>query len=29
MLDSVRDTMAIALMKLGYSQNSINEKELR
>jgi len=28
MLDSVRDTMAIALMKLGYSQNSINEKEL-
>lgn len=28
MLDSVRDTMAIALMKLGYSQNSIDEKEL-
>jgi spermidine/putrescine transport system substrate-binding protein len=28
MLDSVRDTMAIALMKLGYSQNSINKKEL-
>lgn len=28
MLDSVRDTMAIALMKLGYSQNSISEKEL-
>ncbi len=28
MLDSVRDTMAIALMKLGYSQKSINEKEL-
>lgn len=28
MLDSVRDTMGIALMKLGYSQNSTNEKEL-
>jgi len=28
MLDSVRDTMAIALMKLGYSLNSVNEKEL-
>ncbi|MDM8313533.1 spermidine/putrescine transport system substrate-binding protein [Clostridium cadaveris] len=29
MLDSVRDTMGIALMKLGYSQNSINEAELQ
>ncbi|WP_462392023.1 ABC transporter substrate-binding protein [Clostridium cadaveris] len=29
MLDSVRDTMGIALMKLGYSQNSINEAELK
>lgn len=29
MLDSVRDTMGIALMKLGYSQNSTNENELR
>lgn len=28
MLDSVRDTMAIALMKLGYSMNTTNEKEL-
>lgn len=28
MLDSVRDTMGIALMKLGYSQNSIDESEL-
>lgn len=28
MLDSVRDTMGIALMKLGYSQNSTDEKEL-
>lgn len=28
MLDSVRDTMAIALMKLGYSQNSTNPQEL-
>ncbi|MEG1255731.1 spermidine/putrescine ABC transporter substrate-binding protein [Clostridium sp.] len=28
MFDSVRDTMGIALMKLGYSQNSVNEKEL-
>lgn len=28
MLDSVRDTMGIALMKLGYSQNSADEKEL-
>lgn len=29
MLDSVRDTMGIALMKLGYSQNSTNEAELQ
>lgn len=29
MLDSVRDTMGIALMKLGYSQNSTNENELK
>lgn len=29
MLDSVRDTIGIALMKLGYSQNSINEAELQ
>ena len=28
MLDSVRDTMGIALMKLGYSLNTTNEKEL-
>ena len=28
MLDSVRDTMGIALMKLGYSVNTTNEKEL-
>lgn len=28
MLDSVRDTMGIALMKLGYSINTTNEKEL-
>lgn len=28
MLDSVRDTMAIALMKLGYSINTTDEKEL-
>ncbi|MDU1414248.1 MAG: spermidine/putrescine ABC transporter substrate-binding protein [Clostridium sp.] len=28
MLDAVRDTMAIALMKLGYSINTTNEKEL-
>jgi len=28
MLDSVRDTMAISLMRLGYSQNTTNESEL-
>lgn len=28
MLDSVRDTMGIALMKLGYSINTTNEQEL-
>lgn len=28
MFDSIRDTLAIALLKLGYSQNSVNPKEI-